>query len=67
MWMNQYEQDTLIRQQISEAQRIAATKQLLREAALPTAGPRPWAAMQQFIEAMSVLWLKRRNERMALR
>jgi hypothetical protein len=67
MWTNPYVEETLIRHQIAEARRKAATRQLLREAALPKAGARLGAAVQHFIGAMSVLWLKRRNERMALR
>jgi hypothetical protein len=67
MWMNPYVEETLIRHQIADARRKAATRQLLRDAASRKAGTRPWVAMQQFIEAMSVLALKRRNERMVLR
>jgi len=64
MWMNPYEEDTLIRHQIAEAQRDAARRQLLRDAAPANARTRPCAAIQQFIEMVSSLWLKRRNERM---
>jgi hypothetical protein len=56
--MNPYEEDTLIRHQIAEAQRDAARRQLLRDAAPANARTRPCAAK------VSSLWLKRRNERM---
>jgi hypothetical protein len=67
MWMNAYEVDTLIRQQIAEAQRQGATQQWLRAAALPKAGTRSCSAIRRFIETVSALRLKRRTERMALR
>lgn len=67
MWMNPYEADTLIRQQIAEAQRHGAAQQRLRAAALPKAGTRPCAAIRRFIETVSNVRLKRRAEGMALR
>jgi hypothetical protein len=62
MWMHPYVEGTLIRERIAEARREGARRQLLHSAKPPTAPRRPRAVMQQFVEAISTLWLKARKE-----
>jgi hypothetical protein len=67
MWMDTYVQQTLIRQQIAEADRTAALRHLLRSAK-PPRPPRPRrAVVQRLVRSAAASWRRRPAERVAVR
>lgn len=66
MWMDEYFQETLIREQMAEARRVAARQHLLRRATASRPRRRCWTVMQQLFGAASIPWVKRHIERRAL-
>jgi hypothetical protein len=67
METNSYVEDILIRERIAEAHRAGARRQLLRSAGRATTQRRRPGVIQYFVEAISILWVKGRKERMAVR
>ena len=66
MWMNPYLRDTLIRDQILEAQREAARRHLLRLARQPRPGGRLGVAVQRLVDRTPLPQVKRLLERMVI-
>lgn len=66
MWMDEYFQETLIREQIAEARRQAAQQHLLRRAKPSRPRSSCWSVIQQLVGAAFMPWGKRRIERRAL-
>jgi hypothetical protein len=66
MWMDQYFQETLIREQIAEARRTAAEQHLLRRARPSRPRRSCWTVIRRLVGVTSIPWVKRRIERRAL-
>src|SRR5262245_41693036 len=60
MWMDAYVQDTLIRQQIAESNRIAALHHLVSAARSPRTTTPWWTAFRRFIGGAAPSWPRRR-------
>jgi len=66
MWLDVLFQETLMREQISEAQRYAARRMLVHQAEPPRAPRRTWPALRRLTRALRLPRLKRLVERMVL-
>jgi hypothetical protein len=66
MWTDEYFQETMIREQMAEARRVAARQHLLRRATASRPRRRCWPFIQQLVGAAAIPWLKRHIERRAL-
>jgi len=66
MWLDVLFQETLMREQISEARRYAALSVLLHQAEPPRAPRRTWPALRRLTRALRLPRLKRLVERMVL-
>ena len=65
MWMDALFQEALIREQMAEAHRQAAERQLLRRARPPRPPRRPWGVRRRLLHALAWPRLKRLIERTA--
>jgi hypothetical protein len=67
MWMDAYVQQTLIREQIAESNRMAARQHLVRSGTSTRARSPWWAAMQRLVRSAAALSSRRPAERVAVR
>ena len=65
--MDLYVEEIVIRQRLDEARREGERAQLMHRVTAAAVPRRRRAVMQNFVEAISTLWLKGRKERMAVR
>jgi hypothetical protein len=65
MWMDAYVQETLMRDQIAEADRQAALRHLVRSTKRPSGSTRVGCAIRRLADAVSLPRLKQLMERTA--